>query len=212
MRFAATFALVLLGVLVAQDQRSWASGPTVSDSFMVSTANPLASKAARAIIRAGGNAVDAAIAAQMVLGLVEPQSSGIGGGAFMLYYDAADRTVTSYDGRETAPMAATPDLFMLSDGEPMAWTRAAEGGLPVGAPGTLRMLEMAHAEHGRLPWADLFAMSQRVFEIMPYRGEPAIGMTSHLGKRSVVSRATTFSSSRRPDRARRSPSASRSPT
>jgi gamma-glutamyltranspeptidase/glutathione hydrolase len=183
MRFRAVLALILLTVLLRPEHGARAGDPVVSDSFMVSTANPLASKAARDIIQAGGNAVDAAIAAQLVLGLVEPQSSGIGGGAFMLYYNATDRSVVSYDGRETAPMAATPDLFMLPDGEPMSWSAAAEGGLPVGTPGVLRMLELAHGEHGNLPWADLFApairharqgfvLSPRLYEVLDWVEEP----------------------------------------
>jgi len=165
MRVFAVLVLVCCAAAALPASPVRAGEPVVSRDFMVSTANPLASKAARDIILAGGNAVDAAIAAQMVLGLVEPQSSGIGGGAFMLYYDAAARSVTSYDGRETAPMAATPDLFLQLDGEPMSWSTAAEGGLPVGTPGVLRMLEMVHAAHGRLPWADLF--------------EPAIRLARH---------------------------------
>ena len=122
--------------------------------FMVVTANALASEAAAAAIRAGGSAVDAAIAAQMVLTLVEPQSSGIGGGAFMLHYDG--RTLRAFDGRETAPRAATPNLFLKADGSPMAFDQAVVGGRSVGAPGVLRLLEMTHRRFGRLPWADLF--------------------------------------------------------
>jgi len=183
MRVGIAIVVVWCAFTIAPFERSWAAGPVVSEDFMVTTANPLATKAARDVILAGGNAVDAAIAAQMVLGLVEPQSSGIGGGAFMLYYDAATRTVTSYDGRETAPMAATPNLFLLPDGEPMSWSTAAEGGLPVGTPGVLRMLEMAHAAHGRLPWADLFQpaiqharhgfiLSPRLFDVLGWIEEP----------------------------------------
>ena len=183
MRFSAALAIVCLTIAFAQGQQARSGEPVVSDGFMVSTANPLASKAARDIILAGGNAIDAAIAAQLVLGLVEPQSSGIGGGAFMLYYNATDRSVTSFDGRETAPMAATPDLFMLPDGEPMSWSVASEGGLPVGTPGALRMLEMAHTKHGRLPWTDLFAsairhaqngflLSPRLYEVLDWVEEP----------------------------------------
>jgi len=151
-------ALLLLALVPV----AWAAPAAVSDRFMVSTANPLATKAARDIIVAGGSAVDALIAAQMVLTLTEPQSSGLGGGAFLLTYDAASGAVQSYDGRETAPAAATPDLFRRADGSPMDWTEAAEGGLPVGVPGVLRMLELAHATHGRLPWAELFKPAIRL--------------------------------------------------
>ena len=155
-----------LVLVLALGLGSWAQGapPAVSDRFMVSTANPLATKAARDIVVAGGSAVDALIAAQMVLTLTEPQSSGLGGGAFLLTYDAATGEVQSYDGRETAPAAAAGDLFSHADGSVMDWAEAAEGGLPVGVPGVLRMLEMAHAQHGRLSWADLFQPAIRLAE------------------------------------------------
>ncbi|MGE0723467.1 MAG: gamma-glutamyltransferase [Alphaproteobacteria bacterium] len=124
---------------------------------MVVAANPHASEAGRRILRAGGNAVDAAIAVQLVLTLVEPQSSGIGGGAFLLHWSAADRTVAAYDGRETAPAAATQDQFLGPDGKPLRFMDAVVGGLSVGVPGVVRMMDLAHRRHGRLPWADLFA-------------------------------------------------------
>jgi gamma-glutamyltranspeptidase/glutathione hydrolase len=124
---------------------------------MVVTAHPLASKAGLQILRDGGSALDAAIAAQMVLTLVEPQSSGIGGGAFLLHYRQIDRLLQAFDGRETAPEAAGPDLFLKPDGSRMKWTEARQGGRSVGVPGTVRMLALAHREHGKLPWAALFA-------------------------------------------------------
>ena len=123
---------------------------------MVAAANPLAVDAGVGILAAGGTAVDAAIAVQMVLTLVEPQSSGIGGGAFMLHFDADGRQLASYDGRETAPAAATAALFSDASGKPMPFRQAVIGGRSVGVPGVLRMLELAHREHGRLPWARLF--------------------------------------------------------
>lgn len=126
-----------------------------SREFMAVTAHPLASEAAAAMLRAGGSAVDAAIAAQLVLNLVEPQSSGIGGGALALHFDG--RTVRAYDGRETAPRAAREDLFLHPDGTAMGFPEAVVGGRSVGTPGVLRLLEMMHRRHGRLPWADLFA-------------------------------------------------------
>ena len=119
----------------------------------VSAAHPLASQAGLDILRQGGSALDAAIAVQMVLTLVEPQSSGIGGGAFLLYHDG--QRVRAYDGRETAPAAATENLFMR-EGRAMDMRQAAHGGLAVGVPGVLRMLELAHRAHGRLPWSRLF--------------------------------------------------------
>ncbi|HEY5798930.1 MAG TPA: gamma-glutamyltransferase [Burkholderiaceae bacterium] len=126
----------------------------VTKKFMVAAANPLASEAAYKILKQGGSAVDAAIATQLVLTLVEPQSSGIGGGAFMLHFDGKD--VQAYDGRETAPAAATEALFQDAAGKPLGYQDAVVGGRSVGAPGVLRMLEMAHKAHGKLPWAKLF--------------------------------------------------------
>jgi len=123
---------------------------------MISVANPLAAEAGREILRRGGSAVDAAIAAQMVLNLVEPQSSGIGGGGFMMHYAAASGEIAAYDGREIAPASATPEMFLDAEGKPRKFYDAVVGGLSVGVPGLLRMLEMAHEEHGKLPWADLF--------------------------------------------------------
>ncbi|BBK44291.1 gamma-glutamyltranspeptidase [Allostella vacuolata] len=133
-------------------------------SHMVAAASPPAAEAGRAILRAGGSAIDAAIAVQMVLTLVEPQSSGIGGGAFLLHWQAAARELRTYDGRETAPAAATPDQFLGPDGRPLRFLDAVVGGLSVGVPGAVRMLEMAHRAHGRLPWADLFEPAIRLAE------------------------------------------------
>ncbi|MBA5690063.1 gamma-glutamyltransferase [Rugamonas apoptosis] len=123
--------------------------------FMMAAANPLATEAGYRMLRQGGSAIDAAIASQMVLNLVEPQSSGIGGGAFLMYFDG--KRVQSYDGRETAPAAADEHLFEDADGKPLSRVAAIIGGRSVGAPGVLRMLELAHREHGKLPWASLFA-------------------------------------------------------
>jgi len=123
--------------------------------FAVAAANPLATQAGYGVLRAGGSAVDAAIAVQMVLALVEPQSSGIGGGAFLLHFDG--KTTQAYDGRETAPAAATPALFLQANGQPMPMRQAIVGGRSVGAPGVVPMLALAHRQHGKLPWAQLFA-------------------------------------------------------
>src|SRR5690606_30918904 len=123
--------------------------------FMVATANPLATQAGYRILKAGGSAADAAIAAQLVLGLTEPQSSGIGGGGFMVHYAAGPRQVRVYDSRETAPAAARPDRFMR-DGKPLPFRQAVDSGLSVGTPGLLRGLELAHRQQGRLPWRTLF--------------------------------------------------------
>ena len=117
---------------------------------MVAAAHPLAAEAGYAVLKRGGNAVDAAVAVQMVLGLVEPESSGIGGGAFLLYWSGRDKKLTSYDGRETAPSAARPDRFLDARKKPLGFLEAAVGGRSVGVPGVLRMLELAHRRHGRL--------------------------------------------------------------
>lgn len=123
--------------------------------FAVAAANPLATDAGYQVLKAGGSATDAAIAVQMVLALVEPQSSGLGGGAFLMHFNGKD--VEAFDGRETAPAAADEKLFLGADGKPMAFYDAVVGGRSVGTPGTLRMLEMVHKQHGKLPWATLFA-------------------------------------------------------
>ena len=133
-----------------------------STRFMVSAANPLAVEAGYQILRQGGAAIDAAIATQLVLTLVEPQSSGIGGGAFLMHYDG--KHVQAFDGRETAPMAADEHLFQNPDGTPLARMAGIVGGRSTGAPGVLRMLEMAHKEHGKLPWATLFAPAIKLAE------------------------------------------------
>lgn len=122
--------------------------------FAVAAANPLATDAGYQVLKAGGSAVDAAIAVQMVLTLVEPQSSGIGGGAFLLHYNGKD--VEAFDGRETAPAAADEKLFLGADGKPLPFYDGVVGGRSVGVPGTVRMLEMAHKQYGKLPWAKLF--------------------------------------------------------
>jgi gamma-glutamyltranspeptidase/glutathione hydrolase len=162
-------AALALGAGAAQP----AAAPARASTQLVVSANPHASEAGRAILRAGGGAVDAAIAVQLVLTLVEPQSSGIGGGAFMLVYaaDGRDGVITAYEGRETAPAAATPDMFLAANGRPESFANVGVGGLAVGVPGALRMLELAHHEHGRLPWAELFApaiaLAEHGFEVSP---------------------------------------------
>jgi len=123
--------------------------------FMVATADPAASQAAMAILHKGGSAVDAAVAAAIVLGLVEPQSSGLGGGAFLLHWDGVTHKLTALDGREAAPKNARGDLFLDKDGKPLDFRQAALSGASVGVPGLLRVLELAHRREGRLPWAEL---------------------------------------------------------
>ena len=154
------------------DQPEGASGYTekpgwATQKFAVAAANPLATDAGYQVLKAGGSAVDAAIAVQMVLTLVEPQSSGIGGGAFLMHYDG--KAVQAYDGRETAPAAADERLFLGADGKPLAFHEAVVGGRSVGVPGTVRMLELAHQQHGKLPWARLFepaiTLAERGFKV-----------------------------------------------
>jgi gamma-glutamyltranspeptidase/glutathione hydrolase len=146
------------------DKPGWSAA-----KFMVAAANPLATDAGYQILKAGGNALDAAIAVQMVLSLVEPQSSGIGGGAFLLHWDG--QALAAWDGRETAPAAATERLFLLADGKPMPFRDAVVGGRSVGVPGTVRMLEAAHKEQGRLAWATLFqpaiTLAEQGFRMSP---------------------------------------------
>jgi gamma-glutamyltranspeptidase/glutathione hydrolase len=129
---------------------------------MISAANPMAVEAGLKVLRAGGDAMDAAVAVQATLGLVEPQSSGLGGGAFMTYYDAKTKQVTAYDGRETAPAGATPTLFYGPDGKPLPFGVAVASGRSTGAPGAIAMLAMAHADHGKLAWKDLFGEAERL--------------------------------------------------
>ena len=128
--------------------------PVQATRHMAAAANPLATQAGQQMLRKGGSAIDAAIAMQAVLALVEPQSSGIGGGAFIMYWDG--KRVQAFDGRETAPAGATPGMFMGADGQPIPFAQAQIGGRSVGVPGVLRALEMAHQQHGKLPWSDLF--------------------------------------------------------
>jgi gamma-glutamyltranspeptidase / glutathione hydrolase len=133
------------------------AGPSsAADRHMIAAAHPLAAEAGLEMLRAGGSALDAALAAQFVLGLVEPQSSGLGGGAFILHWNAGTRSLAAFDGRETAPAAAKPDRFLAPDGKPLRFIEAAVGGSSVGVPGLLRVLELAHAKHGKLAWARLF--------------------------------------------------------
>jgi gamma-glutamyltranspeptidase/glutathione hydrolase len=177
---AVSLALILaLGageVLNAYEHPEGQSGFTpkslaTAQRHMVVAANPLAAEAGLAILRKGGSAVDAAIAVQMVLNVVEPQSSGLGGGAFLLTWDAASKTLLNIDGRETAPAAATPDLFLNADGKPLPRKEAIESGRSVGVPGVLAALKLAHDKYGKLPWAELFdpaiALARDGFSVSP---------------------------------------------
>ncbi len=142
--------------LIAALEAKTSGVPVQSENWMVAAANPLAVEAGAKILRAGGSAADAMVAVQVVLGLVEPQSSGLGGGAFLVWYDAATGQLTTLDGRETAPLDATPTLFQDENGEPLQFFDAVVGGLSVGTPGTPALLEEAHRRWGRSPWPGLF--------------------------------------------------------
>jgi gamma-glutamyltranspeptidase/glutathione hydrolase len=142
-----------------------------SGRFMVAAANPVAVDAGYRILKGGGSAVDAAITVQLVLGLTEPQSSGLGGGAFLLAHDGRNHKLIAYDGREVAPAAATPERFLDKNGKPLTFPDAVVGGRSVGVPGTVRLLEAAHRKHGKLPWAALFApaiaLAENGFAVSP---------------------------------------------
>ncbi len=147
------------------------ASPRPRGEAMVTAANPHAVAAALEMLRAGGSAVDAAVAAELVLGLVEPQSSGIGGGGFLLFYDGASEEITAYDGRERAPAGATPTMFLDGEGRPIPFIDAQTSGRAIGAPSLVAMLKLAHEDAGRLPWARLFEPAIRLaehgFEVSP---------------------------------------------
>jgi len=148
-----------------------ATADTLPRKHVIVTSHKLATDAGLEMLRKGGSAVDAAIAAQLVMGLVEPQSSGIGGGAFLVHWNAKKKKLETYDGRETAPQSVTPNLFIGPDGKPLGFVEAVVGGRSVGVPGAIAVLALAHQEQGRLPWADLFkpaiAIAENGFEISP---------------------------------------------
>lgn len=175
--FVPLVAMFVAGTAMAQDPApedgyGWDSKTSVTGSeFMVSAANPIAAKAGYDVLAAGGTAADAMIAVQLMLNLVEPQSSGIGGGAFMLYWDAASKTLNTFDARETAPAAATPERFLDAEGERLDFRTAVSGGQSVGVPGILRLMEVTHALYGNQDWASLFAstirQAEQGFEVSP---------------------------------------------
>lgn len=139
--------------------------------FMAAAANPLATEAGYEILKRGGSAIDAMIAMQTTLSLTEPQSSGLGGGAFLVYWDNKAKKLTTFDARETAPKAATPELFLDENGKPMAFMKAVVGGRSVGVPGIPKLLEDVHKRYGKLPWLGLFdkpiALAQNGFAVSP---------------------------------------------
>ncbi len=169
---ASTLAWGQLRPSQPEPSSGWSAKPLAhARRYMVAAANPLAVAAGVRMIERGGNAIDAMVATQLVLNLVEPSSSGLGGGAFLLYYDAKAKAVRAYDGREVAPEGATAALFLGPGGKPMAFLAARVGGRSVGVPGTPRLLEIAHLRHGRLPWKALFApaieLAEKGFPVSP---------------------------------------------
>ncbi len=160
--------------LAALDAKS-AGSPVAADGWMIAAANPWAVEAGARILAEGGTAADAMVATQAVLGLVEPQSSGLGGGAFLVWYDAASGAVTTLDARETAPLSATPRLFQTAEGEPLKFFDAVVGGRSVGTPGTPRLLEEAHRRWGSANWAGLFedaiGLAETGFTVSPRLAE-----------------------------------------
>jgi gamma-glutamyltranspeptidase/glutathione hydrolase len=164
---ASGFALVFVaavGAVFAQAPAVLPPQDGVARHEMVAAAEPLAVAAGLKVLHAGGTAADAAVAVQAVLGLLEPQSSGLGGGAFLLYYDGKTHKITAYNGRETAPLGATPDMFLGSDGQPMPYITDILSGRSTGAPGAIAMLAAVQKAHGRLAWRDLFADAETLAE------------------------------------------------
>lgn len=170
---------------------------------MAAAADPRAVEAALEMLRQGGSAVDAAIAAELVLGLVEPQSSGLGGGGFLLFYEAASERISGYDGRERAPAGATPDMLLDDSGQPMNFFDAQASGRSIGTPLLMPMLKLAHQDHGRLSWPQLFEPAIRLaeggFAISPRLAENlALGEAELRLRDDVQSRAYFFDSEARP--------------
>jgi len=169
------------------------TAPPAKWSGMVAAANPMAVEAGLKVLRAGGSAVDAAVAVQATLGLVEPQSSGLGGGAFMTYYDAATKSVTAYNGRETAPKAATGQLFYGDDGKPLDRVTAILSGRSTGVPGAIAMLHLAQSEHGKLAWKDLFGEAERLADGgFPVPGRMAAAAASRAPQASAPDAVAYF--------------------
>ncbi len=186
MRFTVALAVLLLAASAVRAERA----KPRHDHAMVDAANPLAVEAGLKVLRAGGSAIDAAVAVQATLGLVEPQSSGIGGGAFLTYFDAKTRRVTAYDGRETAPQSATPQRFFGPDGKPLSFAQAVLSGRSAGVPGAVAMLALAQREHGRLKWSGLFAEGERLaregFLVSPRLGGLIAGGSAQAHAPDVV--------------------------
>jgi len=161
-KFASALALVSMSAYAAavQQHSRTASKPVASAEPFAIAANPLAARAGLNVLRRGGSAVDAAIAMQAMLSLVEPQSSSVAGGAFITYLDGRTGKLSVYDGREVAPAQATPGMFLDTAGRPLPFNAAVVSGRATGVPGVMKMLDLAHREHGKLPWSRLFGEAQ----------------------------------------------------
>lgn len=182
-RLTVVFAVALLSLSACtHSQSSGANSTAAANQGIVVTANPLATQAGAKVLREGGSAIDAAIAIEAVLSLVEPQSSGLAGGAFMLYYHKADNKLSAFDGRETAPMAISATQFLSESGESIGFLNAKNSGLSTGVPGTVAMLALAHAQYGTLPWGTQFesaiALAEQGFAV----SERLHGMIARFGK------------------------------
>ena len=179
--------IFLLGSCATVQAAAPAESP---EQGFVIAANPLAARAGMEVLERGGSAIDAAIAVQAMLSLVEPQSSGLGGGAFISYYDAASRRLTVYDGREVAPAQATPGMFLDSAGKPLPFDTAVLSGRATGVPGVVATLALAHQEHGKLQWQTLFGSAERTadqgFIVSPRLGRLLAGDYAENGAPDVV--------------------------
>src|SRR5947209_9193402 len=160
MRLFTKFLTVVALVALGSPEIAAAPSKHATDPFVIA-ANPLAARAGLNVLKRGGSAVDAAIAVQAMLSLVEPQSSGVGGGAFMTYYDGRTRKISVYDGREVAPAQAASTMFLDASGKPLPFNTAVLSGRATGVPGVLKMLDLAHREHGKLAWGSLFGEAER---------------------------------------------------
>src|SRR3982751_3040047 len=160
-----------------ESQTAVAPHAVAAEPFVIA-ANPLAAEAGLNVLKRGGSAVDAAIAIQAMLSLVEPQSSGVGGGAFMTYFDARTGKITIYDGREVAPAQAVSTMFLDSAGKPLPFDTAVISGRATGVPGAVKMLGLAHDEHGKLPWSSLFGDAERAAE-QGFVVSPRLGRMIH---------------------------------
>src|SRR5438132_522681 len=159
-KLLSAFALVALGSCASAPSAQPVAA-TQADRPFVIAANPLAAQAGLNVLKRGGSAVDAAIAVQVMLSLVEPQSSGVGGGAFMTYFDGRTHRITVYDGREIAPAQAVSTMFLDAAGKPLPFDTAVLSGRATGVPGAVKMLGLAHDEHGKLLWSSLFSDAER---------------------------------------------------